>query len=217
MHRLFIILSRHWRGVSASRNSHQGLAVLHKRCSTIEINTATKNATIKCAPCPLALCIKPGIVMGFCPYARMRFVVTGALVSRLTCRDSRRKVGLPPAQYSRTLRCFAECWLRDFDLTSRHLEKPRPMRGRCIGRGPLERSQHPTTDASPNSVQNCSLSSLATADQGLALFLIFNPISWRYGVNELCSQGRHECSVRQYGQRVCVASFFMRAKLSASV
>jgi hypothetical protein len=54
---------------------------------------------------------------------------------RLTCRDSRRKVGLPPTQYSRTLWCFAECWLHDFDLTSRHLEKAPPYAGRGVHRG----------------------------------------------------------------------------------
>jgi hypothetical protein len=121
--------AHHWRGVSAPRNSHQGFAVLHKRCSTIERNTATKNATIKCVPCPLALCIKPGIVMGFFSLRACEVRGHRALVPRLTCRDSRRKVGLPPAQYSRTLRCFAECWLRDFDLTSRHLEKAPPYAG----------------------------------------------------------------------------------------
>ena len=138
-------------GTARSGHSERSKPAFHKSCSTIDRNTATKNATIKCVPCPLALCVKPDMVMGVFSLALMRFVVTRAFVPRLTCRDSRRKVGLPPAQYSRTLWYFAECWLRDFDLTSRHLEKPRPMRGRgCIGRGPLDRSRHPATDASPN-------------------------------------------------------------------
>jgi hypothetical protein len=131
-----------------SRNSHQSLAAIHKRCSTMERNTTKKNAAIKSVPCPLELCIKPGIVMGV--FSLRAYEVYGhrALVPRLTCRDSRRKVGLPPAQYSRTLRCFAECWLRDFDLTSRALEKPRPMRVRGVhGAG--------TVGAEPTSCDRC--------------------------------------------------------------
>jgi hypothetical protein len=50
----------------APRNQYQGLAALYKRCSTIERNTTKKNAKIKSVPCPLALCKKPGIVMGVC-------------------------------------------------------------------------------------------------------------------------------------------------------
>lgn len=124
--------AHHWRGVSVPRNSQQGL---HKRCSTIERNTATKNATIKSVPCPLALCIKPGIVMGFFSLRAHESRVHRGIGPRLTCRDSRRKVGLPPTQYSRTLWCFAECWLHDFDLTSRHLEKAPPYAGRGVHRG----------------------------------------------------------------------------------